>query len=101
MARLLITGASGLLGANLLLTACPDHSITAASFRCRLRLPGVACVQEDLTLPKTAQHLVSAARPDVVIHCAAMTDVGLCEEQPGLAARLNMQASAHLAHACV
>ena len=41
-----------------------------------------------------------AFRPEVVIHCAAMTKVDACEEQSVLAFRLNGMGSANVAEAC-
>ena len=100
MARLLITGASGLLGANLLLAAHAEHAVTAVSHRIHLRLAGATCVQADLTQPQTTPDLLRAARPDAVIHCAALTDVEVCEADPELAERLNAEVPARLAEAC-
>jgi dTDP-4-dehydrorhamnose reductase len=100
VARLLITGASGLLGANLLLAAHAEHAVTAVSHRIHLRLAGATCVQADLTQPQTTPDLLRAARPDAVIHCAALTDVEVCEADPELAERLNAEVPARLAEAC-
>jgi dTDP-4-dehydrorhamnose reductase len=40
------------------------------------------------------------AKPDLVIHAAALTDTSLCEEDPALAMRVNAQGSLHVARAC-
>ena len=100
MARLLITGASGLLGANLLLAAHGEHAVTAVSHRHRLQLAGATCLQADLTEPQLWPDLLRAARPDAVIHCAALTDVDVCEANPERAERLNAEVPAGLAQAC-
>ena len=100
MARLLITGASGLLGANLLLAAHGEHAVTAVSHRHRLQLAGATCLQADLTEPQVWPDLLRAARPDAVIHCAALTDVDVCEANPERAERLNAEVPAGLAQAC-
>jgi dTDP-4-dehydrorhamnose reductase len=100
MERLLITGASGLLGANLLLAARSTHQLVAVSHRQRVNLDGAECIQADLTVPGAARDLVRTYRPRAVVHCAALTDVDRCEEQPDLAERLNAQVPGWLAEAC-
>lgn len=44
--------------------------------------------------------LLKHHQPDVVIHCAAMTAVDLCESEEEKAYRLNADGSAHVARAC-
>ena len=100
MRRLLVTGASGLLGANLLLAARASHHLIAVSLRQRINLAGADCVQADLAVPGTAWDLIRTARPDAVIHCAALTDVDVCEDHPDLAERLNAEVPGWMAEAC-
>jgi dTDP-4-dehydrorhamnose reductase len=100
MPRLLVTGASGLLGANLLLAARASHQLIAATHRQRIELPGAECIQTDLTEPGAAERLIRAASPDYVVHCAAWTDVDGCEEQPAQAQRLNADVAGWMAEAC-
>jgi dTDP-4-dehydrorhamnose reductase len=100
MERLLITGASGLLGANLLLTARASHQLIAVSHRHRLHLDGAKCIQADLAQPETARELIRMHRPQAIVHCAALTDVDVCEEHPDRAERLNAEAPGWLAEAC-
>jgi dTDP-4-dehydrorhamnose reductase len=100
MARLLVTGASGLLGANLLLAARASHQLIAASRRQRIVLAGAECVQVDLAQPGAAHDLLRDTHPDAVIHCAAFTDVDACEGHPELAERLNAEVPGWLAEAC-
>jgi len=100
MARLLVTGASGLLGANLLLAARASHQLIAATHRQRIELPGAECVQLDLAQPGAAHDLLRGTHPDAVIHCAAFTDVDACEGHPELAERLNAEVPGWLAEAC-
>ncbi len=100
MARLLVTGASGMLGANLLLAARASHQLIAASHRQRIVLPGAECVQVDLAEPGAAHDLIRTTHPEAVVHCAAFTDVDGCESRPDLAERLNAEVPGWLAEAC-
>jgi nucleoside-diphosphate-sugar epimerase len=58
MRRILITGASGLLGANLVLDAAGRHEVIAVTHRHRLERPGVRSFQADLANPGAAQELM-------------------------------------------
>ncbi len=99
MARILVTGASGLLGANLVLEASRHHEVIAVSRSHSIRFPGVRSVTADLTSPGAAERLVSSGRPDWVIHCAAATDVDRCESEPVWARRMNRDLAAEMAGA--
>jgi len=99
VARLLVTGASGLLGANLVLEAMATHQVTAASRRRRVRVAGVSSYRTDLTDRQAAQALVAEAGPDWIVHCAAATDVDGCQSDPEWAQALNRDMAEHVAAA--
>lgn len=99
MARLLVTGASGLLGSNLVLQAREEHEVVAASYRTAIRLPGVTAYAVDLREPRGVRDLVDAAQPDWIVHCAAATDLDACQADPAWAFGLNRDAAGLLAGA--
>ena len=86
--RILITGANGMLGRTLR-RELARHTLIPTD------LP-----EGDITSPAGFDALVAAARPDAVIHCAAMTAVDRCESEPELAWKLNAFGSANVAAAC-
>lgn len=96
--RVLVTGASGLLGQALLRMA-PAHVEMVASMRTS-RLPGTSPLQADLAEPGEARRLLRAARPEAVLHAAAWSNVQRCELEPEDALRINARAPAELASAC-
>jgi dTDP-4-dehydrorhamnose reductase len=99
MTRVLVTGASGLLGANLVLEWLEDHEVIGVSHSSRLVHPRLEARQLDLAEPGTASRLFREVRPRVVVHCAAATDVEACERDPAQAHRLNVEMAQAVARA--
>lgn len=97
--RLLITGAGGLLGTNLASEARHRHDVTAVWRSRPFKMDGVQAIEGDLLQHSLAEGLVRAAAPDVVVHCAAKTDVDGCERDPSAAERDNVEATRAIADA--
>jgi dTDP-4-dehydrorhamnose reductase len=85
MMRFFVTGSRGQLG-SALERAIPEGSFVGKD------LPELDV--RDAARVKTA---IIAVRPDVVIHCAAMTDVDGCARDPGLAEEVNVKGTANVA----
>lgn len=89
MSGILITGGTGLLGPYLADAAAAMGKVTVSG----RRGGDVRC---DLTDKDSAARLIDATAPDVVFHCAAMTDVDACEDAPEAAFAANRDAVANL-----
>jgi dTDP-4-dehydrorhamnose reductase len=89
--RLLVTGASGLLGLNLSLLA-QDLGYEVVGFVHSHPLQGVPFDVRvvDLLDSPSALKAVKESRPDGIIHCAALADLGKAEKSPSLAQALNV-----------
>ena len=99
--RILITGASGLLGANVALEAArAGHEVYGVSHSRRLRSGAFTALTADLLDEAALNGLVQRVRPEWVIHCAAIADLEACEKQPELAHRLNSEVPGILAETC-
>lgn len=98
--RILVTGASGLLGVNLALEASGAHQVTGHVNALVLRHAPFDQLTGDLLADGAVQNMMDAARPDWVIHCAALADVDACEKNPELAQRLNAELPGKIAEAC-
>ena len=83
--KVLITGGKGMLGRTLQ-KELAGHEIVVAD------LPEWDITKDDELVAK-----VGAAKPDLVIHCAAMTKVDDCEAKRELAFRLNEEGSRNVA----
>lgn len=100
MARLLITGVSGLLGINLALEAVQkgfdvlgwtnSHPLKNTPFQ-----QEIVALENLENLPAALQN----ARPDAVIHCAAIANLDVAEQNPQLTDLVNAQAPGILAKA--
>ena len=105
--KVLVIGASGFIGRYLVrrLGATGGHEVFC-TFRSRLptadpgnrtRPRGQHWYQLELTDPVELEKLFGLIRPDMVLHLAAMADVGTAEREPALAAAVNVGATANVA----
>jgi dTDP-4-dehydrorhamnose reductase len=94
MPRLLVTGGSGLLGSSVATTAAERHEVTATYHSNSISLPGVDCLQLDLTDEQQYDRLPDEL--DAVVHCAALTDIDRCEREPAAAHTHNVEMTEQL-----
>ena len=96
--RVLVTGASGLLGINLALEATKEHTVFGLTNRHALKTDAFRVLQADLLEPGAIQKVLDEAQPDWVIHCAALALLDACETDPDRAWELNCEVPRKLAH---
>jgi len=81
--RLLITGASGLLGLNLsLLASAQGHHVIGLSHTQRLHGIPFELKQVDLRNKKQSQAMIEEIEPEAIIHCAAIANISEAEKDP-------------------
>ncbi|EXX85484.1 dTDP-4-dehydrorhamnose reductase [Paenibacillus darwinianus] len=85
--KILITGASGQLGRELVLLTGPTDVEIVGFGRDRL----------DITNLDSCRSVLAEQRPDAIIHCAAYTAVDQAESEPDAAFRVNASGSRNLA----
>ena len=84
--KILITGASGLLGRSLMSRLEDTGKVVGAGYT-NSEAP---LVPVDLRDAEALETLLKEAKPDAVVHSAAYRDPDFCEEYPGEARRLNV-----------
>ena len=94
--RILVTGASGLLGLNLALEASQQHEVFGSVNNNVIQTTTFTVLQSDLTAQGAVEHLFEC-RPDWVINCAALANLEACEAEPVLAEKLNSELPEKLA----
>lgn len=97
--RILLTGASGLLGAAAArLAAERGHEVAGVVGRWRGTVPGVRTqVALDLATPAAIVALVRETRPQAVVNCAAVAEPAACDAAPDISQRVNVELPAALA----
>jgi dTDP-4-dehydrorhamnose reductase len=100
MKRLLVTGASGLLGINLALRESAHRDVTGITNSHSLDGVPFRVQSVDLSALGTIDRMLDENRPEAVIHCAAMADIDTCEKQPEKAVQINSTMPGILAKAC-
>jgi dTDP-4-dehydrorhamnose reductase len=97
--KILVTGASGLLGLNLSLRMIEVHTIVGVD---RNKLSGTPfeIVKADLLEAGACSRLIDEIQPDAIIHTAANANIDACESDPEGARLLNAEFPGQLAELC-
>jgi len=100
MMRILVTGASGLLGLNFALAVDGKHhqvtGVANTAPHIRVNFP---YLQAELTEPGIIEKLLDSEKPDLILHTAALANMEACEADPQLAAEVNGELPGRIAEA--
>ena len=77
--KMLVTGASGFLGSRVAQYYKDKYEILAPSHR-----------EMDIANEDSVKRYFDENKPEIVIHCAAISDVGRCEREPELSWQMNV-----------
>jgi dTDP-4-dehydrorhamnose reductase len=97
MTRILVTGAGGLLGLNFSLAAMQKHEIWGVTRVAELCNPPFHVMTADLAALGEIQNVLEQAKPELILHTAALAIVDACEQEPEKAQRINAAVPGELA----
>lgn len=89
MKKIVITGAAGFLGKRIALAYQNRYLVSTPAHR-----------EMDITKKESVIKYILENEPDIVIHCAAVSDVGVCEKNPETSWKINVDGSVNIAEVC-
>lgn len=95
--KIFVTGISGLLGLNAAMELRRRHEVHGCWRSHPVEIADVEAESVDLTAFSPAREVIRAARPDLIIHMAALTNVDACEERPANAFAQNVEVAKNVA----
>ncbi|MBN2581625.1 MAG: UDP-4-amino-4,6-dideoxy-N-acetyl-beta-L-altrosamine transaminase [Planctomycetes bacterium] len=95
--RMIITGASGLLGNNLAWRLKDRWEIVGLYHSHAIRLDGCEVRRVDLGNEREVARCLVEIEPDAVVHCASLANVDQCERDPALTQRVNVDGTRYVA----
>ena len=97
--KILITGGSGLLGSATAAFFKNYYSTFITYTNNKVSIGGCEAYRLDITNKEEVFKVIWAIRPDFIIHTAALTGVGICENNKELAYNINVNGTRHIAEA--
>lgn len=94
--NMLITGVSGLLGNNLAYFFKDKYSVTGLYNSHAVEIEGIDINKCDLSDPDQTKVIISKYEPQIIIHCAALTDLDHCEKDKNTAKKVNVFATRNI-----
>ncbi len=93
--KIAITGSAGFIGKNLFKTLSQPYTVSGIS----RRISPTTTHSCDITLQKI-HPVLDEIQPKIIVHCAALTNVDFCEENPGQAWLMNVTGTYNLVEWC-
>ena len=84
------------MGSNIVMVASPRFKVYASYNKNKVEMSGVEFFKADIT-DKSQLRQIDQLKPDLIINCAALTNIDLCEDDPDEAYRQNVLISRNIA----
>ncbi|MDD5135623.1 MAG: SDR family oxidoreductase [Phycisphaerae bacterium] len=88
--RMLITGVSGLLGNNLAYCLRDKFEILGLYLEHPVAISGIRTLRADLLSENSFEDIIHEFAPDILIHCASLTNVDFCETNRDITDKVNV-----------
>lgn len=98
--NVVILGAGGLLGSNLVTEADSRGFRVVGTYHTEEPSFGIPLTQLDIRNRERTKKILTEYSADVVVNCAAVTDVDRCQDDPELANEVNAMAPGQIASIC-
>jgi dTDP-4-dehydrorhamnose reductase len=98
--NIIITGANGMLGSSICQLYHNKHKVYALHRDKKCFTSCSADYSLDLTDTNKVGEVFNQINPDLVIHCAGLTNVDECEKEPALAHKVNVTVTENIASLC-
>lgn len=95
-----ITGVSGLLGNNLAYYFKDSYDVVGQYCSHQVFIRGIKTLRADICSKDSFGEIIAKYEPDVVLHCASLTDIDSCEKHKELTKLVNSIGTSHLVQAC-
>jgi dTDP-4-dehydrorhamnose reductase len=95
-----ITGGSGLLAVNWAVQARDEYNVILGLHNKEINMDGVKCAFVDLESKKSLLKYLDVVKPDLVIHTAGLTNIEICEKEPELAKKVNVELAVNVCEIC-
>jgi dTDP-4-dehydrorhamnose reductase len=95
MKKIFVTGGSGLLGSNIINMALSKFDVYSNYNINKVELKRVSFHKIDLSQPDEIK-IIEEINPDLIVHCAALTNVDYCEKDADMAYKINVLATVNL-----
>ena len=95
---MLITGVSGLLGNNLAFYFREKHDVLGLYHSHPVEIDGIQTKAVDISDLSSVQNIIRGFKPDIIVHCASITNIDFCEENKKLAEEINVQGTKTIMH---
>ena len=97
--KILVTGAAGFLGSNIVWFSQNKYEVIATTLH-PIEVKGYDIEKLDVTNKKACFDAIRKNKPDLVVHCSAIVSAAVCEKRPEFAEKVNVLSTRYLADAC-
>ena len=98
--KILVTGSNGMLGSALCELYHKEHKVYALHRDSKCFAPSFADFSIGLKDFSKVTDVINQIKPDLIIHCASMTNLEKCEQDPDSAIKANVLVTENIAKIC-